>query len=164
MAKKIFIAIGIFLLVMLALTYGADVLQGFKDWFERNTGLIINNIHDVFRYVWFYFSNNWFKVILALILTALICAWLFAGRATATDSTSGKPRAATDNRKKIAIILAVFLGWAGIHRFYLNQFWTGLLYLIIGLLFTPLGVLLGLIDAVRYYTTNDEEFLVKYKL
>mgnify|MGYP001212991728 CR=1 FL=1 len=34
--------------------------------------------------------------------------------------------------KNTSLILCIFLGWLGIHRFYLKYYWTGMFYFIIG--------------------------------
>jgi TM2 domain-containing membrane protein YozV len=96
-----------------------------------------------------------FKIVVALIITAIICFWLFKNN-SAKLNEEGTPR-------KIAIVLAIFLGWLGVHRFYLNQILTGLLYLIISQIFLPLAVVLSLIDAVRYYSMSEVDFQQKFK-
>lgn len=42
----------------------------------------------------------------------------------------------SDKKKGTALILCIFLGWLGIHRFYVGKLWTGILYLVTGGLFT----------------------------
>ncbi len=62
--------------------------------------------------------------------------------------------------RKIAIALAFFTGFLGLHRFYLGQPVRGVLYLI--LLPTLLSLLLGLIDFVVFLGMSDEAFSLKY--
>lgn len=60
--------------------------------------------------------------------------------------------------KSIAIILALFLGWIGGHRFYLGQIGMGLLYFFTAGLF-GIGVI---VDIVRMVLMSDDEFNYKY--
>lgn len=62
--------------------------------------------------------------------------------------------------KNVAGILALFFGWAGIHRFYLGQVGLGILYAI--LLFTGISAILGLIDAIVFFSMDQEVFDYKY--
>jgi len=58
--------------------------------------------------------------------------------------------------KGLAIVLALFLGGLGIHKFYLRRIWLGLLYLLF--CWTLIPVLLGVIDAIVLATKNGREF------
>ncbi|MEL7121699.1 MAG: NINE protein [Bacteroidota bacterium] len=62
--------------------------------------------------------------------------------------------------KNIAGVLALFLGWTGVHRFYLGQVGLGILYAI--LLFTGVSAVLGLIDAIVFFSMDDQAFNEKY--
>lgn len=42
------------------------------------------------------------------------------------------------SRKNIASVLAIFFGFIGVHKFYLNRFKTGVLYLLTSFTFIPL--------------------------
>lgn len=63
--------------------------------------------------------------------------------------------------KKTTIMLAVFLGGIGAHRFYLGQGVLGLVYLLFGAI-SGLSILLGWIDAVRFALMSDEEFSLTF--
>jgi TM2 domain-containing membrane protein YozV len=58
--------------------------------------------------------------------------------------------------KGLAVVLALFLGGLGIHKFYLGKIWLGFLYLIFCWTFIP--VILGVIDAIVLATKNEREF------
>ena len=62
--------------------------------------------------------------------------------------------------KNVAGILALFLGWVGIHRFYLGQVGLGILYAVF--FWFPLIWLISLIDAIVLFSMNKEVFDVKY--
>lgn len=57
-------------------------------------------------------------------------------------------RVAGDKKRKTAILLALFFGWVGVHRFYLGQPVRGAIYLLFFWTFIPF--LLSLIDALEY--------------
>jgi TM2 domain-containing membrane protein YozV len=58
--------------------------------------------------------------------------------------------------KGLAIVLALFLGGLGIHKFYLGKIGLGFLYLIFCWTFIP--AILGVIDAIILATRNEREF------
>ena len=62
--------------------------------------------------------------------------------------------------KNVAGILSLFLGWAGIHRFYLGQVGLGIVYCL--LIPTGIAFLLGLIDAISFFSMDQERFDVRY--
>lgn len=63
-----------------------------------------------------------------------------------------------DADKRTAIILALFGGIFGIHKFYLGEYKEGIAQVL--LFWTGIPLLLGVIDSVRYYLTDDwSEFL-----
>ena len=57
-------------------------------------------------------------------------------------------------------LFALFLGWAGVHRFYLGQIGLGILYFF--LMFFGVSFILGLIDAIVFFTMDENDFNRKY--
>ena len=62
--------------------------------------------------------------------------------------------------KTTAAIFALFLGWLGIHRFYLRQPGLGVLYII--LVWTGISFFLGIIDFIVLLAMDPEEFDRRY--
>ena len=71
------------------------------------------------------------------------------------------PNNSTKNIKRnkyLAALLAIFGGIVGLHQFYLQRPFIGILYI----LFFWISPIMGFIDAFVYITTNDEEWDKKY--
>lgn len=62
--------------------------------------------------------------------------------------------------KSTTVILAFFLGWIGIHRFYLGQTGYGILYLLFSWTFIP--CLIAFIDFIVFLCMSEETFNRKY--
>ena len=62
--------------------------------------------------------------------------------------------------KTTAGILALFLGGLGIHKFYLGQGGMGILYLLFCWTYIP--AIAGFIEAIIYFTMNDDQFNMRY--
>lgn len=62
--------------------------------------------------------------------------------------------------KNVAGILALFLGGLGVHRFYLGQNGLGVFYLLF--FWFPVIWLVGLIDAIAFFSMDQETFDRKY--
>ncbi len=57
-------------------------------------------------------------------------------------------------------LLAIFLGWLGIHKFYLGQGGQGVLYLLF--FWTVIPGIIGLIEGIIYLSMTEEAFQQKY--
>lgn len=62
--------------------------------------------------------------------------------------------------KNIAGILAFFFGLFGVHRFYLGQTGLGILYLLF--FWTGITAIIGLIDAIVFFSMDRDDFDMKY--
>lgn len=60
--------------------------------------------------------------------------------------------------KTVAGILAFFLGFLGVHKFYLGQTGLGILYII----FFPIAGLLGIIDGIILLTMDENQFHARF--
>jgi TM2 domain-containing membrane protein YozV len=66
-------------------------------------------------------------------------------------SVGGEPK-----NKLAAGLLAIFLGWIGIHKFYMGNVMPGVVYLL--LCWTGIPGILGLIEGIIYLMDTDEAF------
>lgn len=62
--------------------------------------------------------------------------------------------------QNLAIVLALFLGGLGIHKFYLGKIWLGFVYLFFFWTFIPAFV--GFIDFIRLCVMSGDEFQSKF--
>jgi TM2 domain-containing membrane protein YozV len=76
-----------------------------------------------------------------------------------------------DNKKLLVGILAIVLGWVGVHKFLLGYNKEGIILLVLGVLgFVTCGItsmisgVIGLIEGIIYLTKTDEEFYTTYQL
>lgn len=95
---------------------------------------------------------------------------------TAEEFKEGFQTAGGDNQRILAGILAIFLGWAGIHKFILGYQKEGIILLvvsIVGFVLSCIGIgvflvwataLIGLIEGIIYLTKSDEEFYNTYQV
>lgn len=154
MLQKTLVALALFLLILLALSFGEGILASFFSWISWLTGSLVQNLNDLYQLTANYVSAQPFKVILAIVLTIPAYYWL-SRRATAQGEQQSSQR-------KTALLLAFFLGWLGIHRFYLGKYGSGLFYILLCAIYPPLAVLLGWLDAIRYFSMTDDSFTLRY--
>ena len=62
--------------------------------------------------------------------------------------------------KWVAVLLALFAGWMGAHKFYLGKYAQGVIYLV--LFWTLMPLVVGWIEAVIYAFTPEEGFSQRY--
>jgi len=75
-----------------------------------------------------------------------------------TDLNLGTPKA--EKSRGVAILLALFLGGLGAHKFYLGKVGQGFLYLVF--VWTLIPVILAIVDIIRYASTDSQEFTQKF--
>ncbi|MGX9523807.1 TM2 domain-containing protein [Alcaligenes nematophilus] len=146
MLQKIILGIAIFLIVMLGLTFGEAIFH----YISSYLGFLFHDFIELIQQVQRYLTVHWGKALIALIITIPLVIWISKNK---KDEMS-KP----NSHRKIAIVLAIFLGWLGVHRFYLGQIGMGLLFLVLFAIWSPLAYFLALIDALRYAFMGDDEF------
>ncbi|MCH7227074.1 TM2 domain-containing protein [Haloferula sp. A504] len=73
------------------------------------------------------------------------------------------------DKKVIAGVLGILLGWIGIHKFYLGYQKEGIIMLVVGLVGyflcaipTAIVGVIGLIEGILYLTKSDDEFEKTY--
>ncbi len=64
--------------------------------------------------------------------------------------------------KNTAAILALLIGYFGVHRFYLNQSGLGILYIVLTLVTCGLFAIVPIVDGILFLIMSDEEFQAKY--
>ena len=70
------------------------------------------------------------------------------------------PHARHGRSKTIAALFAIFLGWIGVHKFYLGRAGQGILYLLFFWTFIP--AIVGFIEGLIYLSMSDEAFAARY--
>jgi TM2 domain-containing membrane protein YozV len=64
-------------------------------------------------------------------------------------------------------IVAILIGWLGVHKFMLGQTTPGVIMLLVSILGCPLGgqvvmSIIGVVEGIMYLTKTDEEFYQTY--
>jgi len=72
--------------------------------------------------------------------------------------SNGKPAGA--EKKVVAGVLAILLGWLGVHKFYLGYTKEGIIQILLNIV--CLAGIFGLIEGIIYLTKSDEEFVATY--
>ncbi|MFT0531507.1 TM2 domain-containing protein [Castellaniella hirudinis] len=150
MLKKIILVLAIFIVILTALSFGEQAFGQVFVWISKLTGVLVRNADELYALLAAYLQFHSGKVLLAIALTIPASLWILG----AHRASLGQAR----SQRRIAIVLAIFLGWLGAHRFFLGQIGWGIGFLLICWVFIPLAVVLGLIDAIRYLFMDDETF------
>ena len=77
---------------------------------------------------------------------------------------NGHPVSKPENKKVVAGILAILIGYLGIHKFILGYTKEGILQIIISIVTCGAGSIIGLIEGIIYLTKSDEEFYQTYQV
>ena len=77
MLKNILLAIDIFAVVLNALTFGEKTFNVFAEWLYELTGIAVINLQSLYISLKGYVIDDPFNIVVALIITAIICVWLF---------------------------------------------------------------------------------------
>jgi len=59
-------------------------------------------------------------------------------------------------------ILAILIGWTGIHKFMMGNATAGIIQLVVSVCTLGFGGIIGLIEGIIYLTKTDEEFYQTY--
>lgn len=70
-----------------------------------------------------------------------------------------------ENKKIVCGILAILLGYLGIHKFVLGYTKEGIIQIVISIISCGIaGSIIGLIEGIIYLTKSDEEFFQTYQV
>ncbi|WP_337967784.1 TM2 domain-containing protein [uncultured Flavobacterium sp.] len=82
---------------------------------------------------------------------------------TKTEHWNNPPVYREENKKVVAGILAILLGFLGIHKFYLGYTKEGIIQILLNIIF-GIGGLIGIIEGIIYLTKTDEDFYQTYQI
>ena len=82
---------------------------------------------------------------------------------TKTEHWNRPQRSETENKKIVAGIFAILLGYLGIHKFYLGYTKEGVIQILLTCL-CGIGAIIGVIEGVLYLLKSDEEFYQTYQV
>jgi TM2 domain-containing membrane protein YozV len=82
---------------------------------------------------------------------------------TKTEHWNRPQRSETENKKIVAGIFAILLGYLGIHKFYLGYTKEGVIQILLTFV-CGIGALIGVIEGVLYLLKSDEEFYETYQV
>ena len=90
--------------------------------------------------------------------TAASCP--YCGARLASHGSSPLAGPAGEKNRMLAVILAIFLGGLGAHKFYLGQMMWGIVYLLFCWTFIP--AIVGLVEGILYVGMSDEKFAAQF--
>ena len=67
-----------------------------------------------------------------------------------------------ESKRILCGVLAIVLGWLGVHRFLLGDTGGGIIRLILRVF--CVGGLIGLVEGIIYLTKTDEQFIQEYQV
>ena len=79
-----------------------------------------------------------------------------------TEPVTPPPAPAGADKKLLAGLLAILLGWTGAHKFVLGYTKEGIIQLVVSLVTCGLFGIIGLIEGIIYLTKTDAEFVATY--
>ncbi len=82
---------------------------------------------------------------------------------TKTEHWNNPPVYREENKKVVAGILAILLGFLGIHKFYLGYTKEVIIQILLNIIF-GIGGLIGIIEGIIYLTKTDEDFYQTYQV
>src|SRR3546814_11119504 len=97
MLQKAFLPIVVFIIILIALTFGESIGHDLFAWFSHLTGLVIHNFSDLYNAAATYVLAHTGKVLTALILTVPFTWWILKNKGDKLN----KP----GSRRKMAIVL-----------------------------------------------------------
>ena len=66
------------------------------------------------------------------------------------------------DKKLVAGLLGIFLGFFGVHKFYLGYNKEGIIQIVVSCVTCGFGSVIGLIEGIIYLTKTDDEFVETY--
>ncbi len=82
------------------------------------------------------------------------------------NTNNAAVNAALQDKRIVAGVLAILVGWLGIHKFYLGYTMQGVIMLLVSLLSAGIlsGIvwLIGIIEGILYLTKTPEQFKAEY--
>ncbi|WDU48530.1 TM2 domain-containing protein [Taylorella equigenitalis] len=156
----IFIGIILFIAAILALYRGEELLADIVNLFDYLFGGLVDFLEHYYRALYNFIADNPWKLLIAGLIAVFGTLWIVRRQSSSRYPNSNFSTRV--NRKRMAIILAILIGWLGAHRFYLRQAGYGVLYLVCTIIFAPFTVIVSLIDAFRFGLMSEVEFDKKY--
>ncbi len=69
-----------------------------------------------------------------------------------------------ESKRVVAGVLAILLGYLGVHKFYLGYKKEGIIQLVVGLITCGASSIVSIIEGVIYLMKSDEEFVETYQV
>lgn len=79
-------------------------------------------------------------------------------------NTPSYPKTQPENKKIVAGVLALLLGYLGVHKFVLGYTTEGIIQIVITLVSCGIGGIVPFIEGIIYLTKTDEEFYQTYQV